>query len=203
MHFIPWMFLEWFFSCIEHINCASHPFEVMEMHKNEESQEAFSSGRNSTYCWILHLRGPNQRAWNQMRNFFIFKGFCGCLKEHFNTATFFFCIFRVDKVRLLQPFLNSPFAKVSWVYESSKNLGESKFQTHLLHRGFRNRCSNKENWMEKSSDVWNGCFSRELRVWRVIIWGTEKVKFGPRLSENQRGDSYLNLCSKTALCKNM
>lgn len=138
-----------------------------------------------------------------MKNFFIFKGFCDCLKERFNTATFFFCIFRADKVRLLEPFLNSPFAEVSWVYESPKNLDESKFQIQLLQRGSRNRCLNKENWMEKSSDVWNGCFSRELRVWRVIIWGTEKVTFRPRLSENQGGDSYLSLCSKTALWKNM
>lgn len=55
--------------------------------------------------------------------------------------------------------------------------------------------------MEKSSDVGNGCFSREVRVWRAIIWGTAKVTFRPRFSENLGGESYLSLYSKTALWK--
>lgn len=137
------MFLEWFFSVhrvqILHL---TH-FEVMERHKNEDSLEVFFSGRNSTYCWIPHLRGPNQRTWNQMKNSFIFKGVRDCLKEHYSTATFFLCICSVDKVRLLKSFLNSPFAKVAWVYESSKDLDESKFQIQLPQRRSRNRYLNR------------------------------------------------------------
>lgn len=133
---VSWVVLQ----CTLTMNCASDPFGVKELHKNEESQEIFFSGRNSTFWWILRLRGPNLRTWNQIKNSFIFKRFSNCLKEHCCTATFFFCIFRVDKVRLIKTFLNSSFAEICWVYESPKNLDYRKFQIKLLQRRSRNRC---------------------------------------------------------------